>query len=51
MNEKSTLTMLQLETGELKNFSGYWSWKEIYQMVKLYEKSKKCRVLKIEKQI
>lgn len=51
MNEKSTLTMLHLESGELKEFSGYWSWKEIYETIKKYEKSKKWKILKVEKQI
>lgn len=50
MNEKSTLTMLQLETAELKEFSGYWSWKEIYEIIKKYEKSNKWKILKIEKE-
>lgn len=41
--------MLYLTTGEIKEFSGYWSWREIYSQVKAYEKSKKWKILKIEK--
>lgn len=43
--------MLQIETGELKEFSGYWDWKEIYLMIKKFEKSKKWKILKIEKNL
>lgn len=43
--------MLHLETAELKEFSGYWNWKEIYEMIKKYEKTKKWKILKVEKQI
>lgn len=43
--------MLQIEKDEMKEFSGYWSWKEIYQMIKKYEKSNKWKILKIEKEI
>lgn len=51
MNDKTTLTMLFLETGELREFSGYWSWKEIYEMIKSYEKSQKWKILKVEKEL
>lgn len=51
MNDKCTLTMLDIETGQIKEFIGYWSWKEIYSEVKKYEKTEKWKVIKIEKQI
>lgn len=44
MNEKSTITMMDITSGELKEFTGYWSLKEIYQFVKNYEKSKNWKV-------
>ena len=43
--------MLYLTTGEIKEFSGYWSWKEIYSQVKSYEKSQRWKILKIEKDL
>ena len=43
--------MLYLETGELREFSGYWSWKEIYSQIKNYEKSQKWKILKVEKEL
>lgn len=51
MNEKCTLTMLYISTGELKEVTGYWSWKEIYSQIKYYEKSQKWKILKIEKDL
>lgn len=48
MNEKKTLTMLFLETGELREFSGYWSWRETYKMIKNYEESGKWKIKNIE---
>lgn len=51
MNEKSTITMLKLETGEIINFSGYWSWQEIYRIIRDYEKSGKWKIQKVEKKI
>lgn len=43
--------MLHLETAEIKEFSGYLSWKDIYIMIRKYEKSQKWKILKVEKQI
>ena len=43
--------MLNKETGQTKEFIGYWSWKEIYNEVKKYEKAQKWTVIKIEKEI
>lgn len=43
--------MLFIETGELKEFSGFWNWKEIYSQIKAYEKSGKWKIIKIEKEI
>ena len=51
MNEKCTFTMLCTETGQIKEFTGYWSWKEIYSEIKKYEKKGIWKVIKIEKQI
>lgn len=51
MNEKSTLTMLDLETGEIIDISGYFSWKEIYEMIKNYENLGKWKIIKIEKEL
>ena len=48
MNEKSRITLLDTTTGEVKEFIGYWSLKEIYQFVKNYEKAKKWKVRFIE---
>lgn len=48
MNEKTKITMLDTSTGELKEFIGYWSWKEIYQLAKNYEKTKNWKVKFIE---
>lgn len=43
--------MLYLETGELRKFSGYWTWKEIYQQIKSFEKSQRWKIQKIEKEL
>lgn len=43
--------MLYLETGEVRMFSGYWNWKEIYLQIKSYEKSQKWKILKVEKEL
>ena len=43
--------MLYITTGEIKEFSGYWNWKEIYSQVKSYEKSQRWKILKIEKDL
>lgn len=51
MNEKSKITLLDLETGLIKEFTGYWSLKEIYQFCKNQEKSKKWKVKLIEFEI
>lgn len=48
MNEKTKITLLDTTTGEMKEFTGYWTWKEIYQLVKNYEKSKNWKVKYIE---
>lgn len=48
MNEKSRIVLLELETGLMKEFSGYWSLKEIYQFCRIQEKSKKWKVKIIE---
>lgn len=47
MNEKKILLLLHLETGELREFSGYWSWKEVYQQIKGFEKSGKWKIKSI----
>lgn len=51
MNEKVTMELISVETGEVREFTGYWDWKEIYLMVKNYEKSKKWKIKKIEKEL
>lgn len=48
MNEKTKITLLDSTTGELKTFIGYWSLKEVYQLVKNYEKSKNWKKKYIE---
>ena len=48
MNEKTKITLLDSTTGELKEFIGYWSLKEIYQLVKNYEKNKNWKTKYIE---
>lgn len=48
MNERTKITLLETTSGELKEFTGYWSLKEIYQLAKNYEKSQKWKVKYIE---
>lgn len=48
MNEKSKIMLLDTTTGEMKEFTGYWSLKEMYQLIRYYEKSKKWKVKFIE---
>lgn len=48
MNEKSKITLLEIDTGVLKDFIGYWSLKEVYQFCKNYGKSNKWKIKFIE---
>lgn len=47
MNDKCTLTMLHTQTGEIKEFTGYWSWKELYSLIKKYQKGGIWEILNI----
>ena len=48
MNDKTKITLLDTTSGELKTFIGYWSLKEVYQLIKNYEKSKNWKTKYIE---
>lgn len=39
--------MLHTETGEIKEFNGYWAWKEIYTMIRKYKKDGTWKILNI----
>lgn len=47
MNDKCTLTMLHIETGEIKEFIGYWTLKELYNTIKAYQKNNMWKILNI----
>lgn len=46
MNDKIKIQAVD-ENGVVRELSGYFSWKEVYQFIKLYEIKKRWKVVSI----
>lgn len=42
------IKMVLLETGEIKEFEGWYTLKELYNLLKTYEKNEKFEILSLE---
>lgn len=42
------ISIVFLETGEIKEFGGFYTLKEVYNLLKNYEKDKRFSVLSVE---
>ena len=42
------IKMVLLETGEIKEFGGWYTLKELYNLLKTYEKNEKFEILSLE---
>ncbi len=42
------INVVYLPTGELKKFEGFYSLKQVYQLLKNYERDEKFKILSVE---
>lgn len=42
------IKMVLLETGEIKEFGGWYTLKELYNLLKTYERNEKFKILSVE---
>lgn len=43
-----TINLVYLPTGEIKTFGGFYSLKQLYQLLKQYEKDERFKIMEIQ---